>query len=125
VRLVLADNDDGALELVNLDLGLEGHEIAATAADGLSAVAACEAHRPDVLVVDHRMPPGIDGVEVARRVLAAGTAGAVVIYSNYLDPKVVAKAEALGARWLEKGDLAALRAAVLATGHGRPPAPGG
>lgn len=117
---MLADNDEGALDLIHLDLGLEGHDVVATAADGTSAVAACERTRPDVLVVDHRMPPGIDGVEVARRVLAAGTAGGVVVYSNYVDPLVVARAEALGARWLEKGDLAALRAAVLATGHGRP-----
>jgi DNA-binding NarL/FixJ family response regulator len=120
VRLVLADNDQGALDLIELDLGLEGHDIVATAADGAGAVAACAEVRPDVLVVDYRMPPGIDGVEVARRVLGQGTAGAVVVYSNYLDPKVVAAAEAIGARWQVKGDLTALRAAVLASGHARP-----
>lgn len=112
MRLVLADNDDGALELLQLDLGLEGHDVVAAVADGESAVAACEAERPDVLVVDFRMPPGIDGVEVARQVLAAGTADRVLVYSNYLDPAVVARAEALGARWLVKGDLRALRVAV-------------
>jgi DNA-binding NarL/FixJ family response regulator len=111
--LVLADNDDGALDLIDLDLRLEGHEVVATARDGETTVAACAETRPDVLVVDYRMPPGIDGVEVARAVLRAGTAGRVLIYSNYFDPKVVARAEALGARWLTKGDLARLRAAVL------------
>jgi hypothetical protein len=54
-------------------------------------------------------------------VLAAGTAGSVILYSNYVDPRVVAEADALGARWLVKGDLVALRAAVLASGHGRGP----
>ena len=97
----------------------------ATATDGDGAVAACAAARPDVLVVDYRMPPGIDGVEVARQVLAAGTVGGVVLYSNYVDPRVVAEAEALGARWLVKGDLARLRAAVLASGHDRPPGSAG
>ena len=127
VRLVLVDNDEGALELINLDLGLEGHDVVATARDGESAVAACARTQPEVLVVDYRMPPGIDGIEVARRVLAAGTAGAVIIYSNYLDPKKEAAAEAAGARWLTKGQLAALRAAVLeaATGHGRRSGAGG
>ena len=119
MRLVLADNDQGALDLIELDLGLEGHEIVATASDGAGTVAACAETRPDVVVVDYRMPPGIDGVEVARRVLADGTAGGVVIYSNYVDPKVVAAAEAIGARWEVKGDLTSLRAAVLASGHGR------
>jgi CheY-like chemotaxis protein len=122
VRLVLADNDQDALDLLELDLRLEGHEIVALAADGESAVDACERARPDVLVVDYRMPPGIDGVEVARRVIAGGTAGAVLLHSNYLDRAVVARAEALGARWLRKGDLAALRAAV--SGHGRAPSAG-
>ncbi|MCU1498375.1 MAG: nreC 6 [Acidimicrobiales bacterium] len=110
---MLADNDDGALELITIDLGLEGHEIVATAVDGAGAVEACERTHPDVLVVDYRMPPGINGVEVARRVLAAGTAGRALLHSNYLDPAVVEGATAIGARWVVKGDLAALRAAVL------------
>jgi DNA-binding NarL/FixJ family response regulator len=113
VRLVLADNDDGALDLIDLDLRLEGHDVLALARNGEDTVDACAAHRPDVLVVDYRMPPGIDGVDVAARVLRAGTSSRVVIYSNYVDPKVIAKAEALGARWLQKGDLSTLRAAVL------------
>jgi len=114
VRLVLVDNDSDALDLIVLDLRLEGHDIVATADDGASAVAACERTRPDVLVVDYRMPPGIDGVEVARRVLTAGTAGRVVLYSNYANPVTVAAARAAGARWLRKGDLRALRAALAA-----------
>ena len=120
---MLADNDDGALELVDLDLRLEGHDVVALASDGQAAVAACAEHRPDVLVVDYRMPPDIDGVEVARQVLAAGSAGRVIVYSNYLDRRVVARAEALGARWLRKGDLVALRAAVSER-HRHPPSSG-
>lgn len=119
MRVVVVDNDAGALELLELDLRLEGHDIVATAADGPAGIEACRRTRPDVLVVDYRMPPGIDGVEVARTVLREGSVGAVVIYSNYDDPKVVACGEALGARWLSKGDLARLRQAV--NDHGRPP----
>ena len=111
---MLADNDRDALELITLDLGLEGHEIAATARDGAEAVAACERENPDVLVVDYRMPPGIDGIEVARRVLGGASARRVIIYSNYVDAKVIDTAENLGAQWLQKGDLVALRRAVLA-----------
>jgi CheY-like chemotaxis protein len=114
VRLVLADNDRDALDLIALDLSLEGHEVAAAVADGAEAVAACDREKPDVLVVDYRMPPGIDGVEVARRVLARPSAARVIVYSNYVDADVINSAERLGARWLQKGDLAALRRAVLA-----------
>ena len=114
MRLVLADNDQDALDLIALDLRLEGHEVAAAVADGAEAVAACDREKPDVLVVDYRMPPGIDGVEVARQVLAGPSAGRVIVYSNYVDAKVIETAERLGARWLQKGNLAALRQAVLA-----------
>ena len=112
MRLVLADNDEGALDLIALDLGFEGHEIVGLAHCGEDAVALCEEQRPDVLVVDYRMPPGIDGVEVARQVITDGTASKVVVYSNYADPDVIDRAEAIGASWLGKGRLAALRDAV-------------
>jgi CheY-like chemotaxis protein len=114
VRLVLADNDRDALDLITLDLRLEGHEVAAAVVDGAEAVAACDREQPDVLVVDYRMPPGIDGVEVARQVLAGPSARRVIVYSNYVDARVIETAERLGVRWLQKGDLAALRRAVLA-----------
>lgn len=112
MRLVLADNDQDALDLIDLDLRLEGHDIVGLAKDGAGAVALCAEHLPDVLVVDYRMPPGINGVEVARQVLEAGTAGRVVLYSNYGESGVIAEARRLGARWVGKGHLARLRDAL-------------
>ena len=112
MRLVIADNDPDALDLAVLDLGFEGHDIVGTASDGWDAVAVCERLRPDTLVVDYRMPPGINGVEVARRVLRDGLAGKVVLYTNYTDPDVMRAAERAGALYLLKGDLTTLRAAV-------------
>ena len=109
MRLVLADNDPGALDLIELDLRLEGHDIVGLARDGAEAVAQCVAARPDVLVVDYRMPPGLTGLEVADLVVASGTAGRVIIYSNYAEPELLARAEALGVEWLLKGRLEALR----------------
>jgi two-component system response regulator YesN len=117
VRLVLVDNDDDALDLAVLDLRLEGHEIAGVARSGEEAVRMCDELRPEVLVVDYRMPPGIDGLEVARRVVARGSAGRVLVYSNYGSSDLRAEAAAIGVTWLGKGDLARLRAAV--SGHGR------
>jgi DNA-binding NtrC family response regulator len=114
VRVVIADNDRDALDLIALDLRLEGHDVAAAVADGEDAVAACDRERPDVLVVDYRMPPGLNGVEVAKLVLAEATAHRVIVYSNYQDPKVIKAATRAGAHWLQKGNLAALRRAVCA-----------
>lgn len=109
LRLVVADNDDDALELVALDLRLEGHEIVGSATGGDDAIELCRAERPDALVVDYRMPPGPDGVEVARAVRSEQPSIAVIVYSNYRDPAVMAAAVAAGARFLPKGNLRALR----------------
>ena len=109
---MIADNDPEALDLAVLDLGLEGHEIVGTAGDGWGAVAVCERERPDVLVVDYRMPPGIDGLEVAERVLRDGLADRVVLYTNYTEGDLPRRATAAGAQYLRKGDLTSLRAAV-------------
>jgi two-component system response regulator MtrA len=110
VRLVIVDNDEAVLELLLLDLRLEGHEILATAMDGDSAVQACTANDPDVLVVDLRLGPGINGLEVARRVRRPGLR--VVLYTNYVTPDVVKAATEAGATVVEKGSLHALRRAI-------------
>ena len=107
--MVVADNDPDALDLAVTDLRLEGHEVVAVAADGDEAVAACREHRPDVLVVDYRMPPGPDGLEVARRVLAEQLAARVVLYTNYASTALARAADRAGARFLAKGNVRALR----------------
>ncbi|MBA2281592.1 MAG: response regulator [Acidimicrobiia bacterium] len=66
--VVVVDHDPDARELAALDLGLDGHDVVAVGADGAEALALCEDRRPDVLVVDHRMPPGPWGLDVAREV---------------------------------------------------------
>ena len=114
--VVVADNDPDALDLAALDLRLDGHQVVGTAADGTAALELCERLRPDVLVVDHRMPPGPWGLEVARTVLRRGLAGRVILYTNHRDGDLPARTEAAGATFLPKGNLRALRRAVRRAG---------
>jgi CheY-like chemotaxis protein len=111
-RIVIADNDAEWLALMALDLELEGHEVVAQAASGDEALASCAATAPDVLVVDYRMPPGIDGVAVALRLRETAPEIAVVVFSNYEDPVVERRAIDAGARFVLKTNLRALRAAI-------------
>jgi CheY-like chemotaxis protein len=114
-RLVVADNDSAVLDLLLLDLRLEGHEVVATASNGEETLEVCARYQPEVLVVDLRLGPGIDGIEVARRVTAGGSrrgAPRVVLYTNYVTPAIVAAAESAGATVVEKGSLGALRRAI-------------
>ena len=112
LRVVVADNDRDARDLIEIDLGLEGHDVVGAAPDGAGAVELCRLLHPDVLVVDLRMPPGPDGVAVARE-LRDQPGLRVVLYTNYRNGEVAAAAEQVGATYLLKGDLRALRAAVL------------
>jgi DNA-binding NarL/FixJ family response regulator len=110
-RLVVVDNDVAVLDLLTLDLKLEGHEILATATDGETAVRLCAELDPDVLVVDLRLGPGIDGLAVARSVVGSGTR--VVLHTNYVNPTIVDAATAIGVTVVEKGSLRALRRAIV------------
>jgi len=115
LRVVVADNDPGALELVTTDLRLEGHEVVGRCRDGGTAMALCLAEQPDVAVIDHRMPPGPHGLEVAQRLSREAPGVRVIVYTNYQDIELIQAVRACGATYLPKGSLRALRQAVLAT----------
>jgi DNA-binding NarL/FixJ family response regulator len=111
LRIVIADNDPDALDLLDLDLNLEGHDIVGRARDGTEAMALCRDLSPDLLVVDLRMPPGPDGLAVVKA-LQGQPALRMIVYTNYRDARLAARAARLGAGYLLKGDLRTLRAAI-------------
>jgi len=112
MRVVIADNDPGALELVLTDLRLEGHEIVGVCHDGATAIELCEQLHPDVAVIDHRMPPGPHGLEVAQRLAEVAPDVRVIVFTNYQDRKLIDAVRASGATYLPKGNLRLLRRAV-------------
>jgi DNA-binding NarL/FixJ family response regulator len=110
--VVVADNDPGALELVVTDLSLEGYDIVGACDDGQTALELCVRLRPDVAVLDHRMPPGPHGLEVARQLAIDAPGVRVIVFTNYQDRDLVEQVRAAGATYLPKGNLRALRRAV-------------
>lgn len=113
LRVVVADNDPDALDLVLTDLRLEGHDIVGSCLDGTTAIELCERLRPDVAVIDHRMPPGPHGLEVAQRLHVGAPDVRVIIFTNYQDRALIDAVRASGATYLPKGNLRLLRQAVV------------
>jgi CheY-like chemotaxis protein len=110
-RILVADNDPDALDLAVLDLRLEGHDVVG-APGGEQALALIEEFDPEVVVLDHRMPPGPTGLTVALQLRRSRPDLRVVIYSNYQDVDLVREAGAAGIPFLPKGNLRTLRAAI-------------
>ncbi len=67
-RILVADDNNDALESLATLLQLSGHEVY-TAANGAVALESAEQHRPEVVLLDIGMPK-LDGYEVARRIRA-------------------------------------------------------
>ena len=74
--VVVVEDDPAISDLVALYLRRDGHTVV-QAADGELALQVLDTHRPHVLVLDVGLP-GIDGLEVCRRVRARNDAVAVI-----------------------------------------------
>jgi two-component system, OmpR family, response regulator MprA len=77
MRILVADDEPAVRDAVDRALRLEGHEVA-LAEDGRAALDAVAAAPPDVLVLDLLMPH-VDGLEVCRRLRAAGDRTPVLV----------------------------------------------
>jgi DNA-binding NarL/FixJ family response regulator len=77
--------DDQALVRAGFRMILEAEpdlEVVGEAADGLEAVAAVDRHRPDVVLMDVRMP-NLDGIAATGRILEGGNATKVLMLTTF------------------------------------------
>ena len=89
--VLVADDDADILRVVELNLRLEGFEVV-TARDGPDALAKAATVRPDLVLLDVRMP-GIDGYTICARIRADARLAAVpvlIVTANYGAAKVEA-----------------------------------
>jgi DNA-binding NarL/FixJ family response regulator len=97
IRVVVVEDNQVFREALELLLGLQQDiEVVASVADGSDAVPACREHRPDVVVMDYRLP-GLDGVEATKAVLASCPGTAVVVLTASATVREMGALEAAGA----------------------------
>lgn len=105
-RALIVDDEEDIRFLIRLTIELanEGLAVAGEAATGEAAIASWENDRPEVIVLDNRMP-GMSGLEVAEHILGQDPSQAIILFSSYLDDATLATAARLGIRaCLAKGD---------------------
>ena len=84
--LLVEDNDVFRQALILLLEDQDGIEVAGAIAEGNSAVAAYREHRPDVVVMDFRLP-GMDGVETTLALVEEYPEVAVVCLTASASPR--------------------------------------
>ena len=114
LRVIVADDQRVVREGLTLMLGLiDGIEPVGAAADGEEALALVDAERPDVVLMDLRMPR-LDGIEATRRLAETHPGIGVVALTTYADDETVVQALQAGARGYLTKDAGAeqIRSAV-------------
>ena len=94
--LIVDDEDDiRALIRVVLTDGSGGFEVIGEAADGLEAIERWHEYRPDVVLLDQRMP-GLTGLEVAEAILSEAPDQTILLFTAFLTDTMRARATEIG-----------------------------
>jgi DNA-binding NarL/FixJ family response regulator len=93
MRVVIAEDLAILREGLAQLLAEHGHEVCAAVADGDALQAAVAAHRPDVAVVDVRMPPTFtdEGLRAAISLRAAWPGTGVLVFSQYVETRYASR----------------------------------
>jgi two-component system NarL family response regulator len=98
IRVLIADDHPLLrLGLRNLIDGQPDMQVVAEAGDGAEAVAAFFVHRPDVVLMDLRMP-GVEGPEAIAQVIARDPDAKIIVLTSYDGDQDVYRAVKAGAR---------------------------
>jgi DNA-binding NarL/FixJ family response regulator len=99
MRVVIAEDAAMMREGLTRLVADRGHEVCAAVADGEALLAAVARHRPDVAVVDIRMPPTHtdEGLRAALELRALYPGTGVLVFSQYIETRYASELLAGGA----------------------------
>jgi DNA-binding NarL/FixJ family response regulator len=97
ITCLVADDHPAMVEAVAGVLSEHGYTVVGRARDGAEALHKIETRRPQIALVDVRMPR-LGGIEVARRAAASAPETAVVLYTGYGERALLLEALDAGAR---------------------------
>lgn len=92
LRIAVADDEPDMRDYFATILPYMGHQVVAVARNGKELVELCRASRPDLLIVDVRMPV-MDGIDAAAEICREEPLP-VILVSAYHDPETIERAGA-------------------------------
>lgn len=95
IRVVIAD--DEPITRMDLKELLESadYEIAGEASDGFDAVELCKNLRPDLVLMDIKMP-FLDGISASKMILEEGLTGTIILLTAYSEREFIEQAKSIG-----------------------------
>jgi DNA-binding NarL/FixJ family response regulator len=120
-RFVIVEDQTAIREmLVELLTQVEGFECVGTCGDGQSAIELCKSTKPDVAVLDIRLP-GLHGVELLRRLKVQQPDLRVLIFSGHESPALLSEVIGAGALgFVEKtAGFSEFKKGLVAVGEGK------
>ena len=92
---LIVDDDQDIRALLRTGLEVATDFDCYEAADGYHALESWRIHKQDIVVLDQAMP-GLSGLDVAEGILEISPAQPVVLFSAYLDAKIIEAAARMG-----------------------------
>jgi AmiR/NasT family two-component response regulator len=90
LRIAVADDEPRMREFYKEMLPLLGHQVVAIAKSGSELIAECQAHHPDLVITDIKMPDR-DGIEAAQEI-CRNEPVPVILVTAHDDPELLARA---------------------------------
>ena len=105
LRVLIVDDEDDMRALVRnlIEIADNGLAVTGEAADGDEALRRWREDRPDVVLLDQRMP-GRSGLETAEVILRESPNQAVILFTAFLEHDIRQRAENLGVKACVKKD---------------------
>ena len=95
LRVVIADDEPITRMDIKEILTEKGYEVIGEVADGFDAVEICKAQKPDLVLMDIKMPL-LDGLSAARIMAEEGVDAAVVLITAYSEREFIDSAKEIG-----------------------------
>ena len=96
IKVMVVDDTTNVRDMLATMLELDGFEVVSKAAGGQEAIDAVGTTKPNVIVMDYKMPE-MDGITATRKIREASPGVGVILYTAYLDDELERQAQEAGA----------------------------